>query len=90
MEKERIILHCDLNNFYASVECKLNPSLKNTPMAVGGSVETRTVLNIAKGFGVMTAETIWQANKKCKDLIIVPPHFEEYEKYSRPTRDIYE
>ena len=37
----RVILHCDMNNFYASVECMLNPELKNKPVAVCGSVEER-------------------------------------------------
>ena len=38
---QRVILHCDMNNFYASVECMLNPELKNKPVAVCGSVEER-------------------------------------------------
>ena len=37
MGKERVILHCDLNNFYASVECRYDPRLREVPMAVGGS-----------------------------------------------------
>ena len=64
---QRVILHCDMNNFYASVECMLNPELKNKPVAVCGSVEERHGIVLAKNyaakaFGVSTGEAIWQAN----------------------------
>ena len=90
----RTILHCDLNNFFASVECMLNPELKKFPIAVCGSVEKRHGIvlaknDLAKAAGVSTAEAIWQAKKKCPDLIIVAPHFERYEEYSRKTFEIY-
>lgn len=92
---ERDILHCDMNNFFASVECKLNPELKNYPVAVCGSVEERHGIvlaknELAKAHGVKTAETIASAKAKCKGLVTVPPHFEEYLKYSRLARKIYE
>ncbi len=56
---QRVILHCDMNNFYASVECMLNPELKNKPVAVCGSVEERHGIVLAKNyaakaFGVST------------------------------------
>lgn len=92
---ERDILHCDMNNFFASVECKLNPELKDYPVAVCGSVEERHGIvlaknELAKAHGVKTAETIASAQSKCKGLVIVPPHFEEYLRYSRLARKIYE
>ncbi len=92
---ERDILHCDMNNFFASVECKLNPELKKYPVAVCGSVEERHGIvlaknELAKAHGVKTAETIASAQSKCRGLVIVPPHFEEYLKYSRLARKIYE
>lgn len=92
---ERIILHCDMNNFYASVECMLNPSLKGHPVAVGGDVENRHGIILAKNYeakkyGIQTGEALWQAKEKCKDLIIVPPNYEEYLKYSRLAHAIYE
>ncbi len=92
---ERVILHCDLNNFYASVECILNPELKEVPMAVCGSVEERKGIvlaknQIAKGFGIVTAETVHQALKKCPKLVIVPPRFHLYSRYSSVVRKIYE
>lgn len=92
---ERTILHCDMNNFYASVECFLNPDLKPYPVAVCGSVEERHGIVLAKNYkakacGVTTGEAVWQAQQKCRDLVIVPPHYEEYMKFSKAARKIYE
>ena len=91
---KRVILHCDMNNFYASVECMLNPELKNKPVAVCGSVEERHGIVLAKNyaakaFGVSTGEAIWQAKQKCQDLVIVEPHYEQYMKFSKLAREIY-
>jgi DNA polymerase IV len=91
----RNILHCDMNNFYASVECMLDPSLKKYPVAVCGSVEERHGIVLAKNykakaFNVQTGDAVWQAKNKCKDLVIVPPHYEEYIKYSKLARNVYE
>lgn len=92
---ERTILHCDCNAFYASVECLMEPSLKDVPMAVGGSVSERHGIilaknELAKKQGVVTAETIWQARRKCPELLIVPPHHREYAFYSRRVNAVYE
>ena len=70
---DRTILHCDCNAFYASVECVLNPELKKVPMAVGGDEESRHGIilaknELAKKYNIQTAETIWQAKKKCPSL----------------------
>ena len=91
---QRVILHCDMNNFYASVECMLNPELKNKPVAVCGSVEERHGIVLAKNyaakaFGVSTGEAIWQAKQKCQELVIVEPHYEQYMKFSKLVRGIY-
>ena len=91
---ERVILHSDMNNFYASVECMLNPELKAYPIAVCGDVEERHGIVLAKNYkakakGVSTGEAIWQAKQKCPGLIIVPPHYDEYMKYSKKARAIY-
>ena len=69
----RNILHCDMNNFYASVECMLDPTLKKYPIAVCGSVEERHGIVLAKNykakaFDVKTGDAVWQAKQKCKDL----------------------
>ena len=91
---ERVILHCDLNSFFASVECLDLPHLKDVPMAVAGSSEDRHGIILAKNeaakkFGVKTAETIWQAKLKCPDLVTVPPHYGKYKYYSEEINKIY-
>ena len=91
---ERIIIHSDLNNFYASVERKLNPELSGKPVAVCGDKELRHGIVLAKSeeakaFGVKTGEPIWQAQRKCPNLLIVPPHFDTYIKYSKEVRALY-
>ena len=91
---DRVILHCDCNSFFASVECALNPSLADVPMAVGGSVEARHGIilaknELAKEYNIQTAETIYSAKKKCPELVIVPPHHDLYEKYSERVNKIY-
>lgn len=92
---DRIILHCDLNNFFASVECYLDPSLKDKNVAVCGSVEERHGIVLAKNesakkFGVKTGEAIWEARLKCPDLVTVPPHYDNYVDFSRRVKSIYE
>ena len=92
---DRAILHIDMNNFYASVECLLNPSIKNLPVAVCGDEEERRGIVLAKNYlakdkGVVTGEAIWEAKIKCPNLVTVPPRFDEYVKYSRLAREIYE
>lgn len=91
---ERAILHCDLNSFFASVEEVRNPELRAFPVAVCGNPKHRHGIILAKNekakaFGVKTAETLWQARRKCPDLVLVPPHHEEYAKYSKTVNEIY-
>lgn len=71
----RTILHVDLNNFYASVECLYNPSLRNKPVAVAGDPANRHGIILAKNMlakklGVKTGEAIWQAKIKCLTLSV--------------------
>lgn len=92
---ERIVLHCDLNNFFASVECYLDPSLKDKNVAVCGSVEERHGIVLAKNesaksYGVKTGEAIWEAKLKCPDLVCVPPHYDKYVDFSKRVKKIYE
>ena len=92
---ERTILHCDLNSFFASVELLSLPNLREKPVAVCGNPENRHGIILAKNepakkYGVATAETIWQAKRKCPELILIPPHREQYYKYSRLVNEIYE
>lgn len=91
---DRVILHCDLNNFYASVECVLNPALKDVPLAVSGNPDKRhgVILaknELAKKSGVKTGDVIWQAMQKEPLLKCVPPHFAHYMDYSSRVFDIY-
>lgn len=91
---ERIILHCDLNNFFASVTLLNNQTLVNMPVAVCGSKKERHGIvlaknEIAKKYGVKTAEAIWQAKLKCPDLVTLPPDYPMYEEYSRKVQEIY-
>lgn len=90
----RTILHVDLNNFYASVECLYNPSLRNKPVTVAGDPANRHGIILAKNMpakkmGVKTGEAIWQAQQKVPDLICVPPQYDKYLRFSRAARKIY-
>ena len=92
---DRIILHCDLNCFFASVELLEKPALQNVPVAVCGDPASRHGIILAKNepakrCGIVTAETIWQAKKKCPDLVLLPPHRELYPIYSQKVNAIYE
>ncbi|MER2056414.1 MAG: DNA polymerase IV, partial [Clostridia bacterium] len=89
-----VILHSDLNCFYASVEMNEDPQLKGQTVAVCGSPENRhgivlTASYPAKRHGVKTGMANWQAKEACPGLIIVPPHYDLYLKYSRIVRRIY-
>ncbi len=91
---ERTILHCDLNNFYASVECLYNPSIRDCPVAVCGSQDLRHGIvlaknYIAKKYKITTGEAIWQAKQKCPNLVVVNPNYSLYLRFSREAREIY-
>lgn len=91
---ERTILHCDLNNFYASVACRDNPSLRDRPVAVCGDQKERHGIVLAKNaaaraYGVATGEAIWQAKSKCPGLVTVLPDFNRYTEFSVAARKIY-
>lgn len=91
---DRVIFHIDCNNFYASVECLLNPSLKNYAVAVAGDPKKRTGIilaknYLAKAFGVKTGDVIWEAKQKCPSLVCVAPKHEIYQEYSEKCHKIY-
>lgn len=91
----RVILHCDMNSFYASVELLENAHLISSPVAVCGNPENRHGIilaknDLAKKCGVITGETLWQAQKKCPDLYFLKPHHEKYLYYSKKINKIYE
>ena len=92
---ERAILHSDLNCFYASVEMMLDPSLRRKAVAVCGSTEDRHGIVLAKSekakkAGIKTGMVNWEARQLCKDLIVVPPQYDQYLKYSKLTQAIYQ
>jgi len=91
---DRVIFHCDLNCFFASVELLDKPALREVPVAVCGDPTSRHGIILAKNEpakrrGVQTAETVWQARQKCPNLILLPPHHGLYAQYSRRINTIY-
>jgi DNA polymerase-4 len=91
---ERIILHSDLNNFYASVECLYHPEYRGKPLAVLGDPEARHGIVLAKNYeaksrDVRTGDPKWMAEQKCPGIVFVPPHYDLYMKHSRLVRQIY-
>lgn len=92
--EQRWILHCDCNSFFASVELLEHPELKDLPVAVSGSVDDRHGIILAKNeaakkYGIKTAETVWQAKKKCPELRFLPPHMYKYREMSKRINAIY-
>lgn len=91
---DRTILHCDMDGFYASVELLNHPELRNLPVAVCGNPDNRHGIILAKNmpakkYGIKTAETVWQAKKKCPALQLLPPHHRKYKEYSLKINEIY-
>ncbi|MBQ4004881.1 MAG: DNA polymerase IV [Firmicutes bacterium] len=91
---DRTILHCDMNSFYASVELLEHPELDGKPVAVCGDPHSRHGIILAKNeeakkYKVQTAETIWQARRKCPDLILLAAHHYKYEQFSKIINAIY-
>lgn len=91
---ERVILHCDCNSFFASCETVLKPELKLVPMAVCGDPENRHGIilaknELAKRYGIETAETVYAAKRKCPGLVLVRSHHQLYEEMSIKANNIY-
>ncbi len=91
---EPIILHADLNSFYASVECLYDPSIRDKPVAVCGSPELRHGIvlaknELAKKAGIKTGEVIWEAKIKAPNLLVVPPKYDRYLRIGNMAREIY-
>lgn len=92
--KERVILHCDINHCYAQIEEMKFPQLRNVPMAVGGHEESRHGIILAKNllakkFKIKTGETLRDAKRKCPELVIVHPNYDDYLYYTEKVKDIY-
>ena len=94
MQTERAILHVDINNCYASIEVLHHPGLRGKCVAVGGDVEARHGIVLAKSqeakaYGIKTGEVIWQAKQKCPGLIVLPPNYPLYLRFSRMIRGLF-
>jgi DNA polymerase IV len=90
----RTILHSDMNNFYASVECVYHPELRDKPVIVCGDPELRHGIVLAKNYlakqaGVITGMPIWQARNRCPGLVAVKADFPLYLRFARAARQIY-
>lgn len=95
MAQSQVILHSDMNNFYASVECLDNPSLYGKPMAVTGDPDARHGIVLAKNYeakkyGIATGDPLWMARQKCPDVIFTPPRYDRYIEFSQAASQIYE
>lgn len=93
-EKQRIIFHCDCNNFFASCESIDHPEYKTVPIAVAGDPEARKGVvvaknDLAKKYGVKTTDTVWMARQKCPDILFVPPTPGLYAAVSKRVNAIY-
>lgn len=91
---ERWIVHSDINHCYAQIEEMKYPETRFVPMAVGGHEETRHGIilaknDLAKQYGIKTAETLRDAYKKCPELLIIPPHYDDYLYYTEQVKNIY-
>lgn len=92
---KRVILHVDMNCFFASVELLHRPEYRGRPVAVGGSETERrgiilTASYDAKARGVRTAMTLRDAYERCPELTVFPPDYARYIRFSRMARHIYE
>ena len=90
----RVVLHADLNNFYASVACLERPELREVPIAVCGDPQLRHGIVLAKNMvakrqGVITGQAVWQARQSCPGLQAISPDFETVLKYSQTVRGIF-
>lgn len=90
----RIILHIDANNFYASCECARNPELRGHPLVVCGNPQKRKGIVLAKSYeakryGIQTGDTVFTAQKKCPNVILIQPDFSIYSYYSKRLFALY-
>lgn len=89
-----VILHSDLNNFFASCECLVNPNLRGKPTVVCGKIEDRHGVVLAKNyeakkFGIKTGDSLFEARRKCPGITAVEANFDLYVKYAVRVRKIY-
>jgi len=90
----RVLLHVDMNNYYASVESLYNPSLRQIPMAVCGDPAMRHGIilaknDLAKSRGVITGESIYSAKQKVPNLTTIMADYPKYLKFAKMARELY-
>lgn len=93
LRKAKVILHVDMNSFFASVEQAYDSSLKGLPLAIAGNPQHRRGILVtctyeARAFGVYTTMTVGEARRLCPDLVIIPPDFEKYRRASSQVFEI--
>ncbi|MDL2294442.1 DNA polymerase IV [Ruminococcaceae bacterium OttesenSCG-928-D13] len=89
---DRIVLHVDCNSFFASVSLLYKPWLQNKPVVVGGDEATRHGIvlaknQVAKKYKIPTGAALWQAKQLCPDLVVIPPDYELYERFSKEIKE---
>ena len=94
LNKQRKIIHIDMDAFYASIEQRDNPSYKGKPIVVGGSPEGRggvvaTASYEARKFGIHSAMTSKRALQLCQNVIFIRPRFDAYKEVSRKMMEIF-
>ena len=89
----RKIIHVDMDCFFAAVEMRDNPALRDIPIAIGGSRERRGVISTAnypaRKFGVRSAMPTGMALKLCPHLTLLPGRFDAYKEASNHIREIF-
>ena len=91
-QRQRKIIHIDMDAFYASVEQRDDPTLRGKPLAVGGSRERGVVAAAsyeARKFGVRSAMSGIVARRKCPELLFVRPRFDVYKAVSQQIRAVF-
>lgn len=89
---KRIVVHADMDAFYAAVEQLDDPSLRGKPVLVGPNSYRGVVLTAsyeARPFGVGSAMPVAEARRRCPNAIMVPPRFKRYEEISRQVMDVF-
>ena len=90
----RIIIHVDMDAFYASVEIRDNPSLKGKPVIIGALPDQRGVVSTcsyeARGFGVRSGMNIKEAYRLCPEGVYIHPDFEKYKAVSEQLHAIWD
>ena len=93
LSTQKKIIHIDMDCFFAAIEMRDNPKLKDLPVAIGGKPGTRSVIctanYMARKFGVHSALSSDVAARRCKDLIFIKPNIAKYKETSKVIQEIF-